>query len=124
MEQILNEIGISGERGAQDILKICEKMIENNQYTEMDFNNLLNELGERPQTVTQRMRRAISKGLNHISHLGLQDYCHEVFDRYAYRLFEPQSVRDEMSYIKKKSAYGGKINLFQFMSSLMILVKE
>jgi two-component system response regulator YcbB len=124
MERTLTDLGMIGEKGAQDLILICEQMLTSNQLSENYFNQLISELEERPQTITQRMRRAIAKGLNTLAHIALEDFSHEYIVNYAYRLFDPQSLRDEIAYIKKQSLNSGKISLFQFVSSLLIITKD
>lgn len=121
IEHIMSELGMMGERGCEDILRICLLMLEKNRRGEQFFNEAVIATGERPQTVTQRMRRAIAKGLTTMAHMGMEDMGQEAFQSYAYRLFDAQSIRDEIARMRGKQPYGGKVNLFQFISALLVL---
>lgn len=117
-------LGMMGEKGTTDLIKVCEALSEVEILKEKALNQWLANSGERPKTVSQRMRRALSKGLNNMAHLGIEDFGHETFVNYAYKLFDPQSVREEMDYIKGKRKTGGKPNLFHFISCLIIEVRN
>ncbi len=121
---LLTELGMMGEKGTEDIMRICLLMLEKQERSERYFNSVIAAAGERPQTVTQRMRRAIAKGLTTVAHMGIEDFGQEVFHQYAYHLFDAQSIRDEIAMMKGRQPYGGKVNLFQFISALLILTLE
>lgn len=123
-EKLYQDIGIIGEKGSRDLLKISCDLYHDNQLDDNAIMLLLKQGDERPQTVAQRMRRAIAKGCHHLAQLGLEDYDHEIFSRYAFKLFDPQSIRYEMDYIKGKRHTGGKVNLSHFINATIIEVRD
>ncbi|GAU79166.1 DNA-binding domain-containing protein [Fusibacter sp. 3D3] len=121
-EQVFMTLGMMGEKGTNDLVRVCEALYHVEMLKEKAFNQWLSGSGERPKTVSQRMRRAMSKGLNNMAHLGIEDFGHETFVHYAYKLFDPQSIRAEMDFIKGKRKTGGKPNLFHFISCMIVEV--
>lgn len=124
LEQIFSCLGMMGEKGTYDLIKICEALC-NQPHTEAKaIEHWLENCGERSQTVAQRMRRAMSRGLHHLALIGSEDYTHELFERFAYRLFDPESMAAEMSLIKGKNTKGGRPNLEHFITGIVIEVKH
>lgn len=124
VKYILSQLGMAGEKGAQDITKMCLYLLQEGQTaSEMGVSALCAALSEAPRTMEQRSRRAVERGLSHIASLGVEDYNNEHFTRYAARLFSFPEVRREMAYHQGKGA-GGKVNLRTFLDGLLILVEE
>ena len=104
MKYILSQLGMAGEKGAQDIMGLCAQLSDN------------------PKTMEQRARRALDKGLSHIASLGLEDYSNEVFVQYSARLFPFQEVRAEMNALKNGGPHG-KVNLKQFLDGMLAVLE-
>lgn len=124
IKYILSQLGMAGEKGSQDITKMCLYLLKEGQTaSELGVSALCAALSDSPRTMEQRARRAVEKGLSHIASLGLEDYNNELFVRYSARLFPFPEVRREMSYHQGKGA-GGKVNLKIFLDGLLILIDE
>jgi two-component system response regulator YcbB len=124
IKYILSQLGMAGEKGAQDITKMCLYLLEEGQTaSQMGVSALCAALSDGPRTMEQRARRAVEKGMSHIASLGVEDYNNELFVRYAARLFSFPEVRREMSYHQGKGA-GGKVNLKIFLDGLLVLIEE
>ena len=124
IKYILSQLGMAGEKGAQDITKMCVYLLEEGQTaSQMGVSALCAALSDGPRTMEQRARRAVEKGMSHIASLGVEDYNNELFVRYAARLFSFPEVRREMSYHQGKGA-GGKVNLKIFLDGLLVLIEE
>lgn len=124
IKYILSQLGMAGEKGAQDITDSCIYLLEQGQTaSQMGVSALCAQRSDAPKTLEQRMRRSVEKGLSHIAGLGLEDYNNELFTRYSACLFSFPEVRREMSYLQGKGA-GGKVNLKLFLDGLLILVEE
>lgn len=124
IKYILSQLGMAGEKGAQDITSMCLYLLEEGKTaSQMGVSTLCANLSDSPRTMEQRARRAVEKGLSHIASLGVEDYNNELFTRYAARLFSFPEVRREMSYHQGKGA-GGKVNLKIFLDGLLILIEE
>ena len=125
MKAILSQLGMAGEKGAQDIIELCVILLrEHTSVSRMGMSNLCARLNDSPRTTEQRARRALEKGLKHIASLGLDDYNNEAFVRYSARLFPFQEVRSEMLFQQGKRQSRGKANLKTFLDGLMILAEE
>lgn len=125
MKAILSQLGMAGEKGAQDIIELCVILLrEHTSVSQMGMSNLCARLNDSPRTTEQRARRALEKGLKHIASLGLEDYNNECFVRYSARLFPFQEVRNEMLFQQEKGQNRGKANLKTFLDGLMILAEE
>ena len=125
MKAILSQLGMAGEKGAQDIIELCVLLLqEQTTVAQMGMSALCARYNDAPRTTEQRARRALEKGLKHIASLGLEDYNNEIFVRYSTRLFLFQEVRNEMLYQQGKSQHHGKGNLKTFLDGLMILAEE
>ena len=125
MKAILSQLGMAGEKGAQDIIELCVILLdEHTTVSRMGMANLCARLNDSPRTTEQRARRALEKGMRHIASLGLEDYNNECFVRYSARLFPFQEVRNEMIFQQGKGTQRGKANLKTFLDGLMILAEE
>jgi len=125
IKAILSQLGMAGEKGAQDIVELCVLMLqEHASVSQIGMSNLCARLNDSPRTTEQRARRALEKGMKHIASLGLEDYNNETFVRYSARLFPFQEVRAEMLYLQGKRPQRGKANLKTFLDGLMILAEE
>lgn len=124
LKYILSQLGMAGEKGAQDIMELSLILLERHQTaSQVGISTLCAQLEDSPKTVEQRARRAVERGLNHIASLGLEDYNNEFFTRYAARLFPFQEVRAQMACLQGKGP-GGKANLKRFLDGLLILLEE
>ena len=121
---ILSQLGMAGEKGAQDIMKLCLILHEEQKsVSELGMSALCARLDGTPKSTEQRARRAVEKGLSHIASLGLEDYNNEYFVRYSARLFPFQEVRNEMAFQQGRGPRG-KVSLKTFLDGLMILLDE
>lgn len=122
ISHILSRIGVLGESGADDLLKICTYYLENQTSTNIQkVNDVCALLSDQPKAMEQRLRRAINKGLVNLANLGLEDYMNDVFVKYASSLYDFESVRAEMDFIRGRKTAGGKINVKKFIDNLMLM---
>jgi two-component system response regulator YcbB len=124
IEYILNDIGIFGEKGAHDLVEICLKLINDDQYDEDSLNQAYKALFSNVNATKQRIRRAVSKGLTNIASLGIEDFMNVKFEKYSNNLYDFENVKLEMDYIRNKRDKGGKINVKKFIDNLIIMVKR
>jgi two-component system response regulator YcbB len=121
IQLILNKLGMTSEKGETDILNICKYLIINNlSLADTSINEISIYLNTNPKSMDQRIRRAISKGLSNIAHLGIEDYMNEIFIMYSSSLFNFEEVKNEMDYIRGNKNYPGKINIRKFIDGLII----
>ncbi|MDT3844745.1 MAG: DNA-binding domain-containing protein [Bacillota bacterium] len=118
---ILNRIGMSGEKGAEDIVKICEYLKSSGQpIATVSIGRLCEIISDAPKNMEQRIRRAISVGMSNLAHLGVEDFMNETFTEYSNSLFPFEEIRSEMDHIRGKSRYGGKVSIKKFIDALML----
>lgn len=121
IKRILSNFGMLGEKGTNDIIKICIYLLETKKsFEECNFNDLCCIIGDTPKTVQQRIRRSIKTGLTNLAYVGIEDYYNESFQDYSRGMFDFASVKAEMDYIKGKNKTGGKIIIGKFFEGLLL----
>jgi len=121
IKHILSMLGMLGEKGTTDIMKICTYLIESKKsFSECDLEKLFTCFGDNTEIVKQRIRRAIKDGLQNIANLGIEDTMNETFYTYSNVLFNFSSVKAEMDYIKGIKKTGGKISINKFFEGLLL----
>ena len=118
---ILNRVGMAGEKGTEDIIKVCLYLKKNNtSLAAAGIGNICATLSPRPKNMEQRIRRAVAVGMSSVAHLGIEDFMNETFSLYSSTLFAFEDIRAEMDFIRGKAAYGGKVNIRKFIDGLML----
>ena len=122
---ILNRLGMSGEKGGDDILKVCHYLYCNKRsISQVSVGQLCEILSDAPKNMEQRIRRAIAVGMSNLAHLGIEDFMNDTFTAYSSTLFPFEEIRAEMDFIRGKRKYGGKISIKKFIDSLMLAVER
>lgn len=122
---ILNRLGMSGEKGGDDILRICQYLHSNNRpISQVSIGQLCEILSDSPKNMEQRVRRAIAVGMSNLAHLGIEDFMNETFTAYSSTLFPFEEIRSEMDFIRGKRRYGGKVSIKKFIDSLMLAAER
>ena len=118
---ILNKIGISGEKGSADIIKICEYIKNSNSsVSSISVGQMCEAISDNPKSVEQRIRRAIAAGMSNIAHMGIEDFMNETFMSYSATLFSFEDVRTEMDFIRGRIKTNGKVSIKKFIDGLML----
>ena len=121
VEQILVRIGMAGEKGSADIVRVCTYLNKKGiSMRRENVRNICGKLSDAPKSMEQRMRRAVQTALTNLAHLGIEDFMNDTFTEYSSTLFLFEEVRAEMDYVRGKRPYGGKVSLKKFIESLMI----
>jgi len=125
IRHVFSKLGIMGEKGSEDIIKICEYMVHKN-IRSFDFKvrDICETLSDNPKAMEQRLRRAINKGLINIANVGIEDYMNETFMRYSNSIYDFENVKAEMDYIRGKRKSGGKISVKRFIDNLILMSEE
>lgn len=143
---LLSELGIIGENGSSDLLSMLEYIYNSESKTDVkdDFpalkdiftNIAVQKLGSEasPSLITkevkaseQRVRRAISQSLTHLSSLGLMDYSNEKFEEYSSSFFDFTEIRKKMLELEnntKLSESKVRINMKKFVKVLYMEAKK
>lgn len=134
IEEILADVGIIGDSGAQVLIELIEKVIENKSvdnhadYKLQDlYMEVIHESKEdnniNMKTLEQRIRRLIIKALSNLSQMGVDDYYNPKFIEYSSLLFDFKQIRQEMSYIEDPKNDRGKINIKKFIEGIVSKIK-
>ncbi|MDN5331202.1 MAG: two-component system, response regulator GlnL [Tepidanaerobacteraceae bacterium] len=131
VDYLLADLGILGEAGSEDIKLLMENYdsIKKKTANLQELYGFLKDYYEKTarkkssdlKAIEMRIRRAISKAMDNIASLGLEDYNGEQFMRYAPVLFDFKEVKKQMDFLRNKSAEGGKINVKKFLEGLAFL---
>lgn len=125
IDHLLGNLGMLGERGAQDIRMAHEYMLDNNcTYGRQVLSYLESEMNDTSKNIEQRIRRAIKKGLMNTAYIMIDDAYSDILDSYSYYVFNFSTIRDEINYVNGKSTTGGRINISRFMDGLVIYSKN
>ena len=118
---ILSRVGMSGEKGSEDIIKICMHLKENTiSVNGISVGQMCEAVCDNPKSMEQRIRRAIAAGMNNIAHMGIEDFMNDTFMAFSATLFSFEDVRTEMDFIRGKSGYNGKVSIKKFIDGLML----
>lgn len=132
---ILNDMGIIGEIGSEDIISIIEFLINRNERTAQLpslkelYEAVIKEMGcddtklkREGKAMEQRIRRTILTAINNLATLGVIDYTNAEFEYYAPRYFDFQEVRNQMLSIReeKNEPTKVKINIRKFLQVLYL----
>lgn len=121
LRYILNRVGMSGEKGCPDIIKICEYLHENRiPVSQLSVGQICEALSDTPKNMEQRVRRAIAAGMSNIAHMGIEDFMNETFSMYSGTLFSFEEIKAEMDFLRKKRSDGGKVSIKKFIDGLML----
>lgn len=125
IKNVLVTLGMLGEKGTSDIIKITLYLLENDvSFSEYDFGLLESKFKDSSRIVKQRVRRAIKNGLTNIANLGVNDYGNDIFHFYANILFDFSNVKAEMDCITGKKSTRGKISLCKFFEGLVHICRK
>lgn len=121
LKYILNKIGMSGEKGCPDIIKMCEYLHDTKTpISSLSVSQLCEAVSDSPKNMEQRVRRAIAAGMSNIAHMGIEDFMNETYTMYSSTLFSFEDVKTEMDYIRGKRKSGGKVSIKNFIDGLML----
>lgn len=121
IKMILGQVGVLGEKGAYDIMSICEYAMRHKIHRgPMDLNAICDQLEDNPKILKQRIRRTVYHGLTNVANAGIEDYMDEHFVKFAGTLFDFESVRAEMDFVRGKRQEGGRVNINKFIEGLLL----
>lgn len=126
---ILNDLGIAGEAGSDDIITMMEYLIDT--YGKMiqlpPLKDLYKAIASKSgihhmnsKAIEQRIRRTILTAVNNVASLGSIDYMNPVFEYYAPRYFDFQMIRKQMKYMEEEKSEQAKVkvNIKKFLLAL------
>ncbi|MCG7344973.1 response regulator [Sporosarcina sp. ACRSL] len=134
---ILNDMGIIGEVGSDDIVAIIEILMSREERIPQlpPLKDLYEAVARKMENVNvskeskaieQRIRRTIVAAVNNIASMGVVDYTSPQFEYYAPRYFDFQDIRLRMKQIDedKETTARVKINIKKFIQVLYLETEE
>lgn len=136
---ILNDMGIIGEVGSDDIVSIIEYLVGKGEGAAVLpplkdlYEAVAIAMGSSPSDVKkeskameQRIRRTIMTAVNNLASLGAIDYTNSEFEYYSPRYFDFQEVRNYMVHIRegRMDQSKVKINIKKFLQVLYLETLE
>jgi two-component system response regulator YcbB len=143
---LISDLGMIGEGGSEDLLKILEFLQNEKQrlgsaYTFPSLKEIFagiaaEKLGDQAKEADilkemkaseQRVRRALYQSLIHIASLGLTDYANPKFEAYSSTFFEFSEVRKKMLVLDDKSEKASnqsRINMKKFIQALFMEARQ
>lgn len=133
---ILNDMGIVGEVGSDDIMSILMYLAERQEqsmqipalkdlYEGIATKNEADNIMKESKAIEQRIRRTINAAMHNLATLGVVDYTNPEFEYYAPRYFEFSEIRTIMKYIQNDDEPKKvKVNVKKFLQVLYIDMTE
>ncbi|WP_047150424.1 response regulator [Aneurinibacillus tyrosinisolvens] len=140
VKSILHDLGLAGEPGYHDLMDIIHVLL-NKEPRRDEFPKLKelyeevaqmkwktgcpSELAREIKACEQRVRRALSRSLMHISSIGSVDYSNPVFEKYAHKFFDFQQIRRAMRDMQDdRLSPSYPVNVKKFIQVLYLEVQE
>lgn len=131
IQSILNDMGIVGEIGSEDITKIIEQLVseKHNLAPLPPLKEIYEKLASLTKTspddilkeskaIEQRIRRTILAAMINLANLGIVDYTNSEFEYYAPRYFDLTDIRHLMNQIELDGERKTKVNIKKFIQVL------
>lgn len=131
IQSILNDMGIVGEVGSEDIIKIIEQLLHENhkiaplpplkelyEQIAMQTKTTPDEILKESKAIEQRIRRTILAAMINLANLGIVDYTNSEFEYYAPRYFDLTDIRQLMNQIELDGDRKAKVNIKKFIQVL------
>ncbi|MBD2867146.1 response regulator [Paenibacillus arenilitoris] len=133
VQPILRDMGIVGESGSGDMIKIMEHLVLHNREDSLPPLKQLYEAAARShrdpckeaKAVEQRIRRAVMNAASNLASLGAADFGNPKFEHYAPIYFDFHDIRLKMKEIDgQPQPGGGKANIKKFLQVLYLEVLD
>lgn len=122
---VLLKLGIMGEMGSTELLKVVKFLIQNNiKLNDISIREICSKFTSNPKIMEQKMRRAINTAMSNVAALGIEDYMNETFMEYSNTLFNFEQTKREMDYLRGRSQERGTINMKKFLSGICLLCEN
>jgi two-component system response regulator YcbB len=135
---ILNDMGMIGEVGSDDMISIIEYLMNLGERAPQlpplkDLYEVVAskaghnvDIKKESKAIEQRIRRTILTAVNNLASLGIIDYTNSEFEYYAPRYFDFQEIRNYMTTIQKGNTESSKvkINIKKFLQVLYLETLE
>lgn len=135
----LSNLGVVGEVGSRDLVKIVEYLVDRGKEYDEDrfpalkdiYTSLLQDRSKSDQAereiraIEQRVRRTVAQALRNVASLGLTDYANPTFELYANKYFDFSEIRQKMREIdKEEDQTRVRLNIKKFIFTLYLDVLQ
>lgn len=131
IQSVLNDMGIVGEVGSEDIIQIVEQLLiekhkiaplpplkEIYEKVAMLTKNTPDDVLKESKAIEQRVRRTILASMINLANLGIVDYTNSEFEYYTPRYFDLTDIRYLMHQIENNDQRKAKVNIKKFIQVL------
>lgn len=131
VQSILNDMGIVGEVGSEDITNIIELLLmdkykisplpplkELYEKVASLTKSTADDIVKESKAIEQRIRRTILAAMINLANLGIVDYTNSEFEYYAPRYFDFTEIRSLMRQIEDNNQRKAKVNIKKFIQVL------
>ncbi|WP_138202812.1 response regulator [Haloimpatiens lingqiaonensis] len=119
IREVMSKIGIMGEVGSEDIVKIVSFLIKSKKtMNEYSIKDLCSKFTNNPKSMEQRIRRTATVGMVNLANIGIEDYMNDVFVDYSNGIYNFEQIKKEMDFIRGKSNERGKVSLKKFIQGM------
>ncbi|MBD8028116.1 response regulator [Ureibacillus sp. Re31] len=131
VQSILNDMGIVGEVGSEDITNIIELLLmdkykisplpplkELYEKVASLTKSTTDDIVKESKAIEQRIRRTILAAMINLANLGIVDYTNSEFEYYAPRYFDFTEIRSLMRQIEDNDQRKAKVNIKKFIQVL------
>ncbi|MFL0507148.1 response regulator [Ureibacillus sp. 179-F W5.1 NHS] len=131
VQSILNDMGIVGEVGSEDITNIIELLLmdkykisplpplkELYEKVASLTKSTADDIVKESKAIEQRIRRTILAAMINLANLGIVDYTNSEFEYYAPRYFDFTEIRSLMRQIEENDQRKAKVNIKKFIQVL------
>ncbi|WP_125588213.1 DNA-binding domain-containing protein [Companilactobacillus jidongensis] len=120
VRSILTYLGISSEKGASDIMSLCQIMTTKKiSFSEVNLADEYNINEQERKVLLQRIRRSVKTGLTNLANISIDNLGDEIVVEYSNMLYEYRNVRNEMQFLEGNRSAGGKVSLQKFFDGLV-----
>lgn len=125
IKNLMSKIGVMGEIGSSDILKIVSFLIESKKsMSSYSIKTLCSMFTDNPKSMEQRIRRTATVGMNNLANIGIEDYMNDVFTEYSNVMYNFEQIKKEMDFIRGRNKEHGKVNLKKFIEGMVFCCEK
>lgn len=124
IRRIFQKIGIVGETGSQDILRMVLYLLDSGKsMADFTVKEICGKFTDQTKSMEQRIRRTATVGMTNLAHMGIEDYMNETLNELGNGLYSYEQIKVEMDYIRGKTKKRGKVNLRKFIDGMVSFCK-
>lgn len=117
---IMKRIGIIGQVGTKDIIKVVKYLLMNNKsMSDYTIKELFSYFTDNPKSMEQRIRRTAYAGMINICNIGIEDSTTDIFVEYSNSIYDFRQVKKQMDHIRGKDVSKSAVNVKKFIDGIV-----